>query len=434
MLIKNGLIVNSDKSFKADIYIKDGKINEISQHINIADAEIIDADGKLVFPGGIDPHVHMDLPTPAGKSSDDFYTGSQAALAGGTTSIIDFVTPERGESYLAALAKRKKEAEKSIINTYFHMSPTWWGENTADEIHKCINEHGINSFKVYLAYKSGIGINDDVLLKVMQVVAKEGALLTLHCEHGETIDFLRQKFISEGKTSPMYHPLSRPNETEAEAVGRAIMMSKYTNCPIYIVHVSTAEAIELIEKAQCEGQKVYAETCPQYLLLDDSVYNQEFEQSAKYVLSPPIRKVKDQIALWQAMKQGVVQTIGTDHCPFNLKGQKDLGINDFTKIANGAGGVEHRLALLYTFGVLQNKISINQFVDLVSTKPAEIFKLKNKGKIELGYDADIVIWKPSNKSVISAKTHKQNCDSNIFEGFKTKGSPENIILKGKSVN
>jgi dihydropyrimidinase len=311
------------------------------------------------------------------------------------------------------------------------MSPTWWSEDSAREIKQCIKEENINSFKVYLAYKSAIGINDDVLIRAMETIAKEKSLMTLHCEHGETIDFLRTKFISEGKTSPLYHPLSRPNATESEAVNRAITLAKITNCPIYIVHVSTAESIELIEKAQLAGQKVYAETCPQYLLLDDKVYNQAFEDSAKYVLSPPIRKKKDQSALWRAIKEKYIQTIGTDHCPFNLKGQKDVGKNDFTKIPNGAGGIEHRLSLLYTYGVLKNKITINQFVDITSTKAADIFKLKNKGKIKIGYDADLVIWNPKIKSIISTKTHHQNCDSNIFEGFKTVGIPEIVIINGK---
>ena len=431
MLIINGTIVTSEKTFKSDILIENGKITKIAENISIPNEKIIDAEGKYIIPGGIDAHVHMDLPSHTGKSSDSFLTGSKAALAGGTTTIIDFVTPEKGESYIVALEKRKAEAKTCLCNYAFHMSPTWFGENTENEIHQCIEKENNHSFKVYLAYKKAVGIEDDVLLKVMKAVAKQNSLLTLHCEMGDEIDELRAKFISEGKTQPKYHPLSRPNHTESEAVEKAIRMAKETNCGIYIVHVSTKESVDLIRKAQQTGQKVFAETCPQYLLLDDSVYDQEFELSAKFVLSPPIRKKADQIALWNGLKNGTIQTLATDHCPFHLHGQKDVGRNDFTKIPNGAGGVEHRMSLFFTYGVLQNKITINQFVDICSTKPAEIFKLKNKGQIKEGFDADIVIWNAKKESIISAKTHKQNCDSNIFEGFKTIGFAETVILNGK---
>ena len=352
IIIKNGQIVNHDKILHADILVENGIIKKIENEISAENALIVEAKGKYVLPGGIDAHVHFHLPTAAGFSSDDFISGSRAALAGGTTSVIDFVTPQKGQSLVEAYKFRLKEAENATVNVKFHVSPIEWTKNTAYEMEELVEKHGVTSFKIYLAYKSGIGINDDVVLKVLETAKKLGVLVTAHCENDEIISFLRRKFIQEGKTTPQYHPLSRPAESEFETVNRFMLLAKYVETPVYVVHVSTKLAIEAIEKAQNSGQVVYAETCPHYLLLNDSVYEYEFEKSAKYVLSPPIRKKEDSEALWKAIQTGVVQTIGTDHCPFNLQGQKDIGKNDFTKIPNGAGGVEHRLELLYTLSLI----------------------------------------------------------------------------------
>ena len=435
ILIKNGQIVTSSNVYKSDVLIKDSKIELIDKNIKInsKNVKIIDAQSMYVLPGAIDPHVHMELPTPAGKSSDDFKTGTIAAVAGGTTTIIDFVTPLRGQSYIEALNLRKKEAGKSLIDYSFHMSPTWWGKNSANEMKKCVVDEGITSFKTYLAYKNTVGISDDILINVMKTARELNALVTLHCENGDIVDFLRNKFLSEGKTQPEYHILSRPPEVEAEAVNRATVLAKLVGCPIYIVHVSAKQSIDIIKKAQKSGQKVYAETCPQYLLLDNNVFNKkDFSQTAPYVISPALRTKTHQKKLWNALSNNIINTVATDHCPFNLVGQKDVGINDFTKIPNGAGGVEHRLSLLYTYGVNKNLISINQFVDLVATNPAKIFGLSHrKGKIAKGMDADVVLWNPNKESIISAKTHKQNCDTNIYENFKVKGLPEIVITNGK---
>jgi dihydropyrimidinase len=252
----------------------------------------------------------------------------------------------------------------------------------------------------------------------------------MHCELDEEVERLRDQYISEGKTSPRYHPLSRPNYVEADAVKKAIELANQAECPLYIVHVSTKEAIEHIRRAQITGQKVYAETCPQYLLLDDSLYDQEFDKSCKYVMSPPLRKKEDQQALWQAIQDGVIVNIGTDHCPFTLA-QKKTGLDNFTKIPNGAGGVEHRMSLLYQYGVLQNRISIEKFVEITSKNAAKIFGYENKGKIKEGYDADLVIWDSTAKAIISSQTHIQNCDLNIYEGFHITGKPIVTILNGK---
>jgi len=430
ILIKNGIIVNSEKTIESDLLIENGKIIRIKKNINLKTDQEIDAKSFYVFPGAIDPHVHLHLPTYAGYSSDDFYTGTKAALIGGTTTIIDFVTPQKGELLINALNKRKKEAESSLIDYSFHVSPIEWHKNTEKEI-KEIVEEGINSFKVYMAYKDSIGLSDSDLQNVVKAVKNARGILTVHAEIGDEIDELRNKFFNNGDIEPKFHPLSRPNKTESEAVKKVIDFAKKENCPLYIVHVSAKESIEHIKEAQKNGQNVFAETCPHYLLLNDKKYKGNFKNVAAYVLSPPLRKKKDNTALWQAIENKVITSIGTDHCPFSFK-QKKKGIFDFRKIPNGAGGIEHRIALLYTYGVLENKISINKFVEIVSTNPAKIFGLyPQKGKIDIGSDADIVIWNPKKENTISVKSHYQNTDLNIFEGIKTKGTAEFVILKGE---
>ena len=433
LLIKNARIINADSTIEADILCDEGKIIRIEKDLSIEGvAETIDATNLYVFPGGIDPHVHMHLPSPAGFSSDNFLSGTKAALLGGTTTIIDFVTPKKGESLLYALAKRKEEASKSVIDYSFHVSPIEWRDTTAQEIKDCIKE-GITSFKIYMAYKKVIGIENEVISKVMKVVGEAGGMVTAHCELGDEIEKLRDKFAKEGKLSPAFHPLSRPANLEAEAVKEFIAMGKEAACPVYVVHVSAKESLKYIGKAQQKGQQVFAETCPQYLLLDDSKYQGEFRKTAPYVMSPPLRETDDSKAIWMALGTETIQTIGTDHCPFSLE-QKRLGRNDFRKIPNGAGGVEHRLALLYTFGVLQKKLSLNQFVNSTSTQVAKIFGIyPQKGVIQIGSDADLVIWNPKTEHTISAKTHHQNCDLNIYEGFQTKGEACFVITKGKIV-
>ncbi|MFH0865975.1 MAG: dihydropyrimidinase [Bacteroidota bacterium] len=435
-LIKNGKIITSEKEFQGDVLITGSKITEVKNKISEfpVDAEIIDASGFYVFPGGIDAHVHLSLPSPAGPSTDDFCSGSIAALYGGTTSFIDFVTPAKNESLVSALKERLKFSEKSLLDYSFHMSITSWGPETAREMEIIVKEHGITSFKTYMAYKSVTGIEESELFEVMKVAARLNTLVSVHCEMDDEIVRLQKKFICEGKTSPKHHALSRTASCEALSVKNVIAAAKQARCHVYIVHTSAAASLEEIEKAQKSGQQVYSETCPQYLLLDDSVYDLLLPESLKYVISPPIRKKEDQKKLWNGLKNGSVQVVATDHCPFNLSGQKDIGISDFTKIPNGAGGIEHRLSLLFTYGVLQNKISLRQFVQLCCSNPAKIFGLyPQKGDIAKDTDADIVIWNPDSQNFISAKTHHQNCDSNIYEGLTTKGSPEYVFIKGNKI-
>ena len=436
ILIKNGTLITAMSSCKGDIAVSDGKITKTGtlDPKDFPDHQVIDAMGKLIFPGGIDPHVHLALPTPAGPSSDDFFSGSRAAIAGGTTSFIDFVTPGRGQSLTEALVLRKQEASSSLLDYSLHMGISEWTKQTPSEIHHIIEKEGISSFKTYLAYRESIGIDYSALKQVMEIVGPQGGIVLIHCEDGEMISRLQHEFIAAGKTGPQYHAESHPAEAEIRAVENVIELSARTNCPVYIVHTSTGKAKEAITEAKKSGLKIFAETCPQYLVLDDSVYfsDPDARKVLPFIISPPIRKKADQMELWKGLSDGTFDTVATDHCPFNLSGQKDRGINNFTKIPNGAGGIEHRLSLLYTYGVLTKRITLQEFVSLTSTRPAEIFGWGNrKGKLEAGFDADIVIWDPDHKDVISVNNHFQNCDSDIYEGLPIQGKPAIVMINGK---
>lgn len=435
LLIKNGTPVTESRTWKADILIRKGKISAVKNNISeIKGISTVDAASFYVFPGAVDAHVHFDLPAPAGNSADDFESGSKAAIAGGTTTVIDFVTPAKGESFIQALQKRKKIAVKSYIDYAFHMGITWWGPNSAKEVEQCVKKEGITSFKVYLAYKGAVGIDDADLIEAMYAVKKNNALLTIHCEHGDMIKKLQQEFLNAKKVSPLYHAFSRPAELEAEAISRVLCLAKIVGCRVYIVHVSSAKGMIVIDTARESGQEVFAETCPHYLLLNDSVYKKSVIEVLPYVMSPPLRTKKDNRKLWESLQNKTIDVVATDHCPFNIHGQKDRGINDFTKIPNGGNGVEERLSLLFTEGVLKKKISMNQFVELNCTNPAKIFGLyPQKGSLEIGADADLVIWNPKIKKIISAKTHHQKCDSNIYEGCRVTGVPQFVIKGGKII-
>jgi dihydropyrimidinase len=436
ILIINGTVISAASSLKENLLVKNGKITAKGQlePNNFSQCNIIDATGKLVFPGGIDPHVHFALPTPAGASSDDFASGSRAAVAGGTTSFIDFVTPHRGQSLLEALAQRRAEAATSSLDYSLHMGISEWNASVASDVIHCIEKEGIFSFKAYLAYRESIGISYSELHQLMEVVGSSGGLVMVHCEDGEMISRLQHEFLLKGETHAYYHALSHPPEAEIRAVEKVIELSGRTGCPVYIVHTSTRQAAAAIAAAKKSGLPVFAETCPHYLLLDDTLYDESLDnlRVLLYVISPPLRTSADQEYLWKGLADGTFDTVATDHCPFNLYGQKDQGVHDFTKIPNGAGSIEHRLCLLYTYGVLTEKITISQFINLVSTRPAEIFAMADhKGKLDIGYDADIVIWDPEARGTISVKNHFQQCDSDIYEGFSTQGRPETVIVKGE---
>lgn len=434
ILVQHAEVITPAERYMTDLLLEDGRISQTGTGLatHVSADRVIDAYGYLVFPGGVDPHVHMHLPTSAGFSSDDFYTGSRAALAGGTTTLIDFVTPKRGQSLTDALAGRKAEASLSMADYGFHVSPVEWRESLPLEIDACVLA-GVSSFKVYLAYKDAIGVDDGVLEKIMLAVKKAGGMVTLHAETGDEIEVLRNDLYDQGLRGPSSHPVSRPPHTESDAVARAIALCEKSACPLYVVHVSAAASVALIRQARQQGLPVYGEACPHHLLLDDSKYQGSFHEAAPFVLSPPLRGLPDREALWEGLADGTLQTVGTDHCPF-MMAQKEKGVSDFRKIANGAGSVEHRLALLYTYGVLEGRISIHRFVELVSAGPAALFGLfPRKGNLRQGADADLVIWNPVHASVISAGSHHQHCDHNIYEGFPVKGRAEYVIAGGELV-
>jgi len=374
------------------------------------------------------------LPTPAGNSSDDFATGSIAALSGGTTSIIDFVTPRRGESLVLALQKRRAEAAQSLCNWNLHMGISEWNPKVKDELVYLINFEGIKTVKAYLAYKESVGITLEDLKHLMELAGNLGVIVLVHCEDGDRIDQLKTQLVREGKTEAYHHPSSRPIETEIDAIRQVISLSEQTNCEIYIVHTSTGMGGQMIREARDKGLRVHGETCIQYLILDDEVYDDSDPNSEvlPFIISPPFRSLEQQELLWRELAKGAFDTVATDHCPFNLYGQKDKGLKDFTMVPNGAGGIEYRLSLLYTYGVLSGYITMEQFVMLTSTRAAELFGWgDHKGRLKPGFDADIVIWNPDTPSIITVKQQKQRCDSNIYEGIPVKGKAEWIICSGE---
>ena len=434
LLIKNGEIVTSGDRYIADIYCEGGVIKSIGPNLEAAaaDDQIIDATSQLVFPGGVDAHVHMELPFMGTCSADDFETGTAARVARGTTTLIDFVIPNRNDSLLAALGAWHEKANKAVADYAFHMAVTWFGDQVKDEMTTCVRDKGITSFKTFMAYKGAIGVSDEELIGVMETAKDLGALVTAHCEHGDLVESLQKRYLSQGKTAPKYHALSRPAPVEGEATARAITLARMTGTPLYIVHLTCKEALAAVNEARLRGQTVFAETCAQYLLLDDSVYEKPNFEGAAYVMSPPIRPAGHQEALWAGLSAGAIQVVATDHCPFNLSGQKDMGKDDFTKIPNGAAGIENRLGLLWTYGVLSGKITPNRFVDVFATAPAKLFGLyPRKGTIIPGADADLVVFDPKATSVISAKNHHHRVDRNIFEGFELKGMPSHVVTAGR---
>jgi len=431
LLVKNGTIVTAASSRVGDVRCLDGKIVEVGPELEPAGESIVDASGQYVFPGGVDPHVHMELPVAGTVSSDDFESGTAAGIAGGTTTIIDFVHPERGQDFLEALEERLEQASKAVSDYGLHMAITWWGDGSARQMARCLGR-GIPSFKTYMAYKSTVGLDDVDLVEVLQSAADLDALVLVHAEHGEMIEHLRERFGREGKIEPKYHAQSRPSQLEGEATGRASCLAGAVGARLYVVHVTCRESIDAIAEAQRRGWSVYGETCPQYLLLDDSVYDKPDFEGATYVIAPPIRPRGHQEALWVAIEQGTLQTLGTDHCPFNMAGQKELGRDDFRMIPGGAPGIEHRLALLYTHGVVAGRIDLNRFVDLVSTRPAQLFGLyPRKGSVTVGADADLVLWDPAATSTISARTHYHRCDRSLYEGFEVRGAASSVIVAGR---
>nr|WP_321236416.1 dihydropyrimidinase [uncultured Psychroserpens sp.] len=431
ILIKNGQVVTASETYIADIYTEDEKIVAIGKDLNYQADKIIDATDKLVFPGGIDPHVHLDMPFMGTYSSDDYETGTRAALYGGTTMVIDFILQTQGDTLHNALKTWQQKSQGKAIGDYsYHMAVTDFNDDVAKEVVQMIEEEGISSFKTFMAYKGALMIDDGQMVQLMKVVKKHGGLVTVHATNGDMIDSLIAKNKALGNTSPIYHYLSQPEVTEAEASARFADMLHYTDCPGYIVHMTCEGALNAVRKATQRNQKVFVETCTQYLVLDASLYENDFE-GAKWVMSPPLREKKDQVALWSGINQGLVQVVGTDHCPFMWE-QKKMGKDDFSKIPNGHPAIEHRMELLFSEGVHKGKISLTKYVEVSSTNAAKIFGMyPRKGTIAIGSDADIVIFDPNKTHTISVETHHMNCDYSGYEGFELTGKTETVILRGK---
>src|SRR5438067_7861182 len=436
-LIKNGNVVTAVDSYKADILIDGSTVVLIGKDLEkIAGAidRTIDATGKLVIPGGIDPHTHMDLPFGGTSSSDDFEPGTRAAAFGGTTTIIDFAVQYRGQSLNQALDAWFAKAEgKAAIDYGFHMIVTDLPDERLPELKGLINQ-GVSSFKLFMAYPGVFLVDDGTIFKAMTTAAEAGGLICMHAENGVVIDVLVKRALAAGKTAPKYHALTRPTRAEAEGVHRAIAIAEMANSPVYIVHLSCYDALKEVQAARDLGLPAYAETCPQYLFLDYSYYDQPGFEGAKYVMTPPLRDKSNQEQLWKGLRGNDLQVLSTDHCPFCFKEQKELGRNDFSKIPNGGSGVEHRLSLIYEGGVVQKRISVNRFVELTSTAAAKIFGLfPRKGTIAVGSDADIVIFDPNREQTISSKTHHMRVDYSAYEGRTVQGVTETVLLRGNIV-
>ncbi len=433
LLIKNGKIITASDIYSADIYIEGEFISRIGINLDVPADYTIDASGLLVLPGLVDAHTHMEMPFMGTYSSDSFYSGTLAALFGGTTTIIDFAIQKKGQTLKSAFKEWNDRAKNSAVSDYsFHLAITDFNENTRKELKDIIFDYGVTSFKVYMAYKGALMLSDREIFDLLCESKKYGALVGAHCENGELVDILTEKNLKEGNFSPKYHPLSRPEIAEEEATGRFIDLAYAADCPHYIAHMTCEGALNQVRKRTLRNQKVFVETCIQYLLLDESLYDKGFE-SAKWVMSPPLRKNKDREAIWSGIRQNLVHVVATDHCPFTLE-QKKMGEKNFSKIPNGAPGVENRLELLYSEGVLKNRISLNKLVEISSTNPAIIFGLfPKKGTLSVGSYADIVIFNPNEEHTISSKSHHMNCDYSAYEGYKIKGKCKTVLLRGKVV-
>lgn len=434
-IIKNGCIVTATDTYVADIAIENGVITKIAENVTDLQSEIIDAKGLYVFPGGIDPHTHLDMPFGGTTTKDDFETGTMAAAFGGTTSIIDFCLTTKGSSLKSAVdAWHAKADEKAVIDYGFHLQIVEVTDQVLEELPEMITEEGITSLKVFMAYKNQFQADDETLFKTLIAAKELGALVMVHAENGDVIDYLVKKALAEGNTEPIYHALTRPPEAEGEATGRAATLTQLANSQLYVVHVSCAEAVKQLEEARKKGVDIWGETCPQYLVLDQTYLEKPNFEGAKYVWSPPLREAWNQEVLWNALKNGQLQTLGSDQCSFDFKGQKDLGKGDFSKIPNGGPIIEDRMSILFSEGVKKGKISINQFVEITSTRAAKLFGLyPKKGTIAIGADADIVLFNPEVKRIISAESHHMAVDYNPFEGMEIKGEPITVLSKGEYV-
>jgi dihydropyrimidinase len=435
LLIRGGTVVNADRAFRADVLCVDGLIAAVGTHLDApTGTQVLDAGGRYVMPGGIDPHTHMQLPFMGTVTRDDFYSGTAAALAGGTTTIIDFVIPDPLEPVMDAYRKWRGWAEKAASDYSFHVAITWWDETVHRDMGLLVQEEGVNSFKHFMAYKNAIMCNDETLVNSFKRALELGAMPTVHAENGELVFLLQAEMKAKGILGPEGHPLSRPPAVEAEAAQRAIAIADVLNVPIYVVHVSCAESAQAIALARARGQRVYGEVLAGHLVLDDSVYRDpRFEFAAGHVMSPPFRPEGHAAALWKGLQAGHLHTTATDHCTFCAE-QKAAGKDDFSKIPNGCGGVEERLAVVWDEGVNTGRLTPSEFVAVTSANAAKLFNIyPRKGCIVAGADADLVLWDASATQTLSVKTQHSLGDFNVFEGRQVQGVATHTVSQGRVV-
>jgi len=438
ILINGGTVVTAEGEQRADVLVVGEKVAAVGAGLSApAGTRTIDAGGAYVIPGGIDPHTHMELPFMGTVASEDFFSGTSAAAAGGTTMIIDFVIPSPKESLIEAYKKWRGWAAKAAADYSFHVAVTWWDESVKADMETLTRDHGVNSFKHFMAYKNAIMVDDGVLISSFMRAKELGALCTVHAENGELVFRLQQEVFDKGITGPEGHPLSRPPEVEGEAANRAIRIAEVLGVPLYVVHTSCSDAMDAIARARSEGQRVYGEVLAQHLVINDSVYqNPDWDKAAAHVMSPPFRPKEHQAALWRGLQGGVLHTTATDHCcfctPQKRGGAGNAAVTDFRKIPNGTGGIEDRMGVLWHHGVRTGKLTPSEFVAVTSTNTAKIFNVHpRKGTVAPGSDADLVVWDPTKTRTISARTHHQNVDTNIYEGMTITGNAAVTLSRGR---
>ena len=429
-VIKNGTVVTADLSWKADVLVDGGKIVEIGG--NLSGDKELDATGCYVMPGGIDPHTHLEMPFMGTYSTDDFDSGTRAALAGGTTMVVDFALPSPGQGLLDALQMWDNKSTRAHCDYSFHMAVTWWGEQVFDEMKTVIETRGINTFKHFMAYKGALMVQDDEMFASFQRIGELGGIAMVHAENGDVVADLQARLLAEGNTGPEAHAYSRPPQVEGEAANRAIMIADMAGVPLYIVHVSCEEAHEAIRRARQQGKRGWGEPLIQHLTLDDSEYaHPDWDHAARRVMSPPFRNAKHQDSLWAGLQAGSLSVVATDHCAFTTE-QKRYGVGDFTKIPNGTGGLEDRMPMLWTHGVETGRLTKEEFVAVTSTNIAKVLNCyPRKGAIRVGSDADIVVWDPAKTKTIAAASQVSAIDYNVFEGKEVKGLPRYTLTRGQ---
>jgi dihydropyrimidinase len=428
-LIMNGTVVTATKTLKADVLVDGEQVSAVALSLDLQADNVIDAGGRYVMPGGVDPHTHMDLPFGGSFCADDFSTGTRAAAFGGTTTIVDFALQGTGEGLREGLDLWHRKAEKAHTDYGFHMIVKEVNDRTLREMDELVGE-GVTSFKLFMAYPGVFMVDDASIFRAMQRAADSGALIMMHAENGGPIDVLVKQYLAEGKTDPINHGLTRPASMEGEAVHRVFKLAELAGTPAYIVHLSSRDALNAVREARDRGLPAFAETCPQYLYLSQDDMGRPGFEGAKFVCSPPLRPADHQEELWKGLRQGDLQLVATDHAPFNYEGQKDLGRGDFSKIPNGLPSVEDRFTLIFQ-GVHAGHITLNRFVELVATAPAKMFGLyPRKGTIAPGVDADIVVFDPNHERVLSSETHHMNVDYSVFEGMRVRGLPEIVMQRG----